>query len=89
MTTKMTIEQIVNMDKYPISDKQALAYATLVMRCRNDLADKMYCVIPNFLSSEALNAMAIEASVLRPAAYDNNSRRNCYLHRQEDPSLPP
>lgn len=89
MTTKMTIEQIVNMDKYPISDKQALAYATLVTQCRNDLADKTYCVIPSFISSEALNVMAIEASVLRPVAYDNNSRRNCYLHRQEDPSLPP
>jgi hypothetical protein len=53
-----------------------------------ELEENLYCVLPNFINVEALEAMKNEALLLRPSANDNTSRRNCYLQRSFDTSLP-
>jgi len=87
MQAQLKIEDIVDVENYPITDRQSSQRAQLVKQCRNDLRANLYCVIPKLILPAALKSMASEAMLLRPAAYDNNSRRNCYLQRKEDPSL--
>jgi hypothetical protein len=88
MHGKLNITDIVNIDDYPVSDKNDPARAALINRCRADLKEKLYCAIPDFIRPAALKAMAEEAQSLRSQAFDNNSNRNCYLQRQIDSSLP-
>jgi hypothetical protein len=84
----LNIEDIVNVDDYPIDDRNHSARQALIDRCRSDLEHNLCCVIPNFIRPAALDAMAAEATGLEPAANHNNALRNCYLHRQQDASLP-
>ncbi len=79
---------VVHLDDYPIHNRQHPARAELIARCKADLEKNLVCVIPGFVRPLALQAMAKEATSLRPQAYDNNSNRNVYLQRQPDPSLP-
>ena len=82
----MDTQDIVNYEVYPPDDlpqRQAL-----VRRCKADLDNNLYCVIPNFVTAPALAVMAGEAIALQPVANHNNSLRNCYLHQQLDTSLP-
>ena len=85
---RLNVEDIINIDTYPITDAHSQARRALVERCRTDLEEKLYCVIPNFVTDAALSQMAVEANSLQSSAYHNNSLRNCYLHRQTEPSLP-
>jgi hypothetical protein len=88
MPPELNIEDVINIDDYPVHDRNHPARAELIASCRADLEKNMFCAIPNFVRPSALQAMAEEAGQLRPGAYDNNSRRNVYLQRQLDPSLP-
>lgn len=85
---RLNIEQIINVDAYPIMDQQSDARQSLIDRCRADLQQKLYCVIPNFVTPSALAQMAAEAKSSQASAYHNNALRNCYLHRQTDSALP-
>ncbi len=88
MKTTASAETVINLKQYPIHDHEDPRRASLVARCRAELDANLYCVIPDFVTPAALVTMTEEASRLRPVAHDNNSRRNCYLQRQKDPSLP-
>ena len=80
---------LLNLDEYPIHEPDHPARARLVARARADLASHQCCSIPNLLNPEAQAEMVREALSLQSAANHNNSLRNCYLHRQIDPELPP
>lgn len=86
--SQIELDEIVNLDDYPIEQKSNAARIALVNRCQADLKENLCCSIPFFIRPDALRSMAAEALSLRPQAYDNNSRRNCYLQRQGDASLP-
>jgi hypothetical protein len=88
MSQQIRAEDVLNIEVYPIHDRNHSARAALVAQCRADLARNMYCAITDFVRPSALQVMVEEATKLRPLAYDNNSRRNCYLQRQPDPTLP-
>ena len=83
----MKLDDIVNVDAYPIHDQDHPARKSLIEQCRTDLSNKLYCSIPDFVTPAALQAMAEEANGLQSVANHNNSLRNCYLHRGPDPSL--
>ncbi|MCR9258802.1 MAG: hypothetical protein NXH95_03705 [Pseudomonadaceae bacterium] len=79
---------IVNDQAYPIADSLNTARKELVERLRAELEENLYCVLPEFVTPEALAAMTQEAKDLQPYANHNNSLRNCYLHRQKDETFP-
>jgi hypothetical protein len=83
----LKLEDIVNVDAYPIDDAGHATLDSVISRCRTDLENQLYCVVPDFITPQALEVMAREATHLEAAAYHNNALRNCYLHRQIDPSL--
>lgn len=82
------LEDVVNVTRYPILEPDHPERKSLVERCRADLDANQYCSIPDFITPSALAAMAEEAIGLQDVANHNNSLRNCYLHRQIDPTLP-
>jgi len=86
--TQLSIAEIVDLEVYPVDDTEAPERSALIDRCQRDLTEHLCCSIDGFIQPAALKAMAQEALALRPEAYDNNSRRNCYLQRQGDASLP-
>lgn len=88
MTQKeLEIQDIINVDIYPLTDLNAPARQTLIEQCRAELQNNLYCTLPDFVAAPALKAMAVEAKKLYSVAYHNNSLRNCYLHQQLDPAL--
>jgi len=84
----MNIEDLLNLERYPLNDRDNPQRRALVDQCKADLANHLYCVIPDIVLPEALAAMGREAQELLPTSNHNNSLRNCYLHRQNDISLP-
>jgi hypothetical protein len=80
----MDIEDILNLDTYPVDDSGTPGGPALVDRCRADLLGNLYCAIPDFVSPQALALMAEEATGLKEGAYHNHSLRNCYLHQSKD-----
>jgi hypothetical protein len=85
----LQIQDIVNVDSGGIDPQASALRKALVARCRAELDDNLYCVIPNLITPAALALMAEEATSLQEQAYHNNSLRNCYLHQQSDASLAP
>ena len=88
MIKPLQIEQIINTDVYPIMSDSATDRAAIIKRCRKELEENLYCVIPDFITPGALSSMIQEAISLQPKANHNNSWRNCYLHRQQNTELP-
>ncbi len=86
-TSGLSATEIINLETYPIHDRDSPARAELIERCRLELATKLCCSIPELVRPAALGVMAEEATRLLPAAYHNNSLRNCYLHQQPEPEL--
>ncbi|MFT7686880.1 MAG: hypothetical protein ACI9FB_002228 [Candidatus Azotimanducaceae bacterium] len=84
----MEIDDMLNLERYPLLDKGSPERLALVNQCKADLAYNLYCVIPEIVLTEALEAMSSEAISLQSVTNHNNSLRNCYLHRQIDSSLP-
>lgn len=85
---KIDIKNLVNTQKYPINDKHNPLRKLFIARLKAELEENQYCILPDFINVEALEAMKNEALLLRPNANDNTSRRNCYLQRSFDTSLP-
>jgi len=79
---------MLNLEQYPLGDKDDPRRVALVNQCKADLVDKLYCVIPDFVLTQTLKAMSAEAISLQSVTNHNNALRNCYLHRQIDSSLP-
>lgn len=84
----MRPEDVVNLDAYPILDRANPTRAALVKRLRDELEGKQYVSLPDFIRPEARAQAIADAIEARPRAHHNNSNRNCYLHRERDPSLP-
>lgn len=84
----MHINEIIDTNTYPLHQPDDPRRTALIGQCRSDLQRDLYCTLPGLVTPAALSAMAAEANALHSAAYHNNSLRNCYLHRQQDPALP-
>jgi hypothetical protein len=81
-------QDVINVDLYPIDDRGDPRRAELIARCRQHLEEHQYCVLPDFFRTEALERAVADAKAARHFAHHNNARRNCYLQRRPDPSLP-
>ena len=84
----MKIENLLNLERYPLHHRNNAGRLALVDQCKADLVNQLYCVIPEFVLPEALEIMSGEAGHLQSSISNhNNSLRNCYLHQQTDSSL--
>ncbi len=83
----MLPEEIVNLDAYPITELDSHDRKQLITRLRDELAEKQYVSLPDFIRPAARERAVADAIKALPGAHLNRSDRNCYLHRQGDPSL--
>jgi hypothetical protein len=84
----LAVEDVVNLNRYPVEDPDNPQRRELVRHCRETLDAQQFCVLPEFVSPAALDCMVGEVEQLLDRAYRNRSRRNCYLERDPFPSLP-
>src|SRR3954452_11665341 len=78
----------VDLDRYPIDDLERADAADLVRRCRAQLAVDGVCLLPGFLTAEAVarTAAAVEAEV--PHAYGRERPIVALDEAETDPSIP-
>lgn len=79
---------IVRLDAYPLDDLDGKSGEKLVRACREAIEAQGYCILPDFVTAEALAAMAEESRAVAPSAYISQIRTNVYFGR-DDESLPP
>ncbi len=79
--------ELIDLKRYPISDKGSQEYASLIAECREQMRQLGACVLHGFISGEAIKAMAIEAEALAPLAFHNTLTGNAYL-TELDATLP-
>ncbi len=79
---------IVRLDTYPLDNLAGSAGQTLVDSCRAAIETEGYCVLPDFVTAEALDAMSEESRAAAPSAYISQIRTNVYFGR-DDETLPP
>ncbi len=79
---------IVRLDAYPLDKLDGESGKKLVGTCRAAIETRGYCVLPDFVTAEALEAMAAESRAAASSAYISRIRTNVYFGR-DDESLPP
>lgn len=84
----MRPEDVVNLDAYPIADRDDPRRSALVARLKRDLDERQYVSLPDFIRPDARRRAVADAMEALPRAHHNCSERNCYLQRTGDPSLP-
>ena len=83
-----TAQSIVDLAAYPIARAGSPERAQSVARFRGELERQQYCVLPGFVGAEMCKHLVEEVKQRLPNAYGNASRRNCYLQRNGDDTLP-
>jgi hypothetical protein len=86
-------ENLVDLDRYPLTTPDAPGYAAEVARIRADLARDGAASLPGFLRPEAVELMAFEAEALSPLAYTGPTEVSPYffnydLAATDDPTHP-
>jgi hypothetical protein len=71
--------ELVDRERYPITELDEPAGRALVQRCREQLSDVGACELPGFLTSDAVEALAAEATTLAPLAHRSRVEGTCYL----------
>ncbi len=84
----LAVEQIINLERYPIADSDSDDCQALIRQFKGDLDSQLYCVMPDFFTQEAIDASVREAFAIKPRGNAASSKRNCYLQRARDPDLP-
>ncbi len=79
--------ELVDLARYPITDRSSKGYADLITFCREQLLNCGACVLPGFVHQKGVADMADEAAELALLAHHNTVVGNAYL-TEIDPTLP-
>src|SRR5438445_9729730 len=63
------VADLVNLTRYPVADLASQSAKSVIADGRAQLAHNGLCLLPDFLTPQALAAIADEARLLRPGAY--------------------
>ena len=77
----MSLEQLVDLARYPLHALDTPAGVALVARCRQELARHAFALLPGFLAPAVLSAVASEANRLASAAHPQDFMRTPYSWR--------
>ena len=87
MKTQEDIARVVNTERYPLHPLSSPESQTFVTHCRQAIRTEGLCLLPEFITPNALAAMRREAEVVSTRAFFCDNTHNAYL-RDDDPSLP-
>lgn len=80
--------RLVDLERYPIHDLGSPEAQALTRRCHEELMATGSCLLPGFLTAEALAAMTEEARELAPLAYNEGATKGTAYLDAPDKSLP-
>lgn len=83
---EFNLEDIVDLQAWPVSEVDRPEYSALVDRLARELAQQQYCVLDAFMRPEAIAQAVQHVNQVVEAGYRNESHRNCYLRRQRNPN---
>ena len=66
----MRPEDVVNLEQYPIADRESPARAALISRLSSELASLQYCSLPDFIRPDALERTVSDTISARREAYE-------------------
>ncbi len=75
---------LVNLQTYPLNRLGSPEGARLIARCHERLHRTGVCLLPGFVTDDALEAMATEARAAEPGAYFCRNHHNAYLEPHDD-----
>lgn len=70
---------LVDLERYPIESRDSDGYARLVTQCNEQLRQLGACVLPGFVSEQAVRELVEESTKLAPSAYRSEVSGNAYL----------
>lgn len=82
------VDALVDLAQYPIEDAEASAYAQLAAGCRVQLDESGCCILPGFLTAEAVRIAVDEAAALAPVAHHSVIAGGSAYLEIPDPSWP-
>lgn len=74
----ITLDQMVDTDRYPLSDPEGTAARAVVARARRELAEDGCTVLPDFVRPALHEALRQECAALAPHAYFDVETVNVY-----------
>jgi len=83
----LPVEDIVNTAIYPLQLQHGRAYATLLLRCREAVAEEGVCLLHDFVTPRALDLIRGEAVANLDSAFYCHNTHNAYL-QEDDPQYP-
>lgn len=86
-TSNLTLEKIINLEKYPIHNLEDTQTKSLIAGYREEVSNHGYCLLDNFLMPDALRIAKQEAESLGGLAYNEVRQTNPY-QTADQPTLP-
>jgi len=81
------LNEIINLEKYPINDTGSLKYMELTNYTRKQLDEDGCCVLPNFVKPDSVRRMKDEVDKNLGKIYFTNDKHNPYFTK-DDKTLP-
>ncbi len=86
-------ENLVDLDRYPLTEPDSTKFRELTARVKSDLTRDGAASLPGYLRPEAVELMADEANALAPLAYPGPTEVSPYffnydLYKSDDPGHP-
>lgn len=82
--TDLSADQMVDLQRYPISDLSSPEGAEFAMTCRQQYMETGLCMLHGFIKPDMLTMLAREAGSLSDRAYFCKSTHNAYLTEEGD-----
>ena len=82
--SNLSIQAIVNLERYPINDLSGADGVELLKNCQRDMEESGVCLLHGFLTSQAIDVIAAEANDGLPKAFFCHNTHNAYLKDDDD-----
>jgi hypothetical protein len=82
------VEDLVDLDRYPVHELESAEARTLVARCQDELRADGAVKLEGFLRPDAVERMVAQANEAAGQGFPNDERHNCYFDDEIDESLP-
>jgi hypothetical protein len=73
------VEQLIDLERYPVLDPSGPAFAALVGRARDQLRETGAVELPGFVRSSGVEVLVADADALSPRAYHSAGEGTAYL----------
>ena len=84
----MTLEHLINADRFPLTTPNAQAYQKAVAAARASLADDGCAVLKRFIRDATLQVMSEEIAARKQTTHYSTECINPYFHTQSNPGYP-